>query len=270
MLGEEKPSAPRVFVHRRRFGSHDKTSKAAGLHIEEGDDRLVEIGASDVNGPRAPMRPAARKPCGCHRAMHARSLWICSLAVWGIAVVTGCVILQAYAASPGPAIHPLPSWPEGSVIPLDGRRPTLLMFLHPLCPCSSASVDELFELLGRGGDRVAAHVVILRAGSRKVETGPRIDGSLRELPGLATWDDQGGKLARRFGVFTSGHVLLYDPLGRLLFSGGITPARGHRGENFGRSAVLAELLGEPADRCSAPAFGCPLFDPQPEPAEARP
>jgi hypothetical protein len=241
-----------------------------GFDIEDGDDRLVEIGASDVNGPSGAMRPAATKPSGSRRAMQPRVAWICLLAVWGIAVVTGCVILEAYAASPGAAVQPVSSWPEGSVIPLDGRRPTLVMFLHPFCPCSRASVDELTELLARGGDRVAAHVVILRTGSRKLETGPRIDGSLRGLPGLATWDDEGGKLARRFGVLTSGHVLLYDPLGRLLFSGGITPARGHRGDNFGRSAVLAELFGEPADRCRAPAFGCPLFDPQPETAEARP
>ncbi len=236
----------------------------------EGDDRLVEIGASDVNGPSSPVRTAAGKSSRCRRAMQPRFGWICLLAVWAIAVVTGCVILEAYAASPGAAVQHRSRWPAGSVIPLDGRRPTLLVFLHPFCPCSSASVDEFFELLGRAGDRVAAHAVILRPGTRQVETGPRIDGLLRELPGLATWEDEGGKLARRFGVLTSGHVLLYDPLGRLLFSGGITSARGHRGESFGRTAVLAELLGEQADRRSAPVFGCPLFDPQPERAEARP
>ena len=40
------------------------------------------------------------------------------------------------------------TWPQDSVIPLDGRRSDALMFLHPFCPCSSASVDELSEILG--------------------------------------------------------------------------------------------------------------------------
>jgi hypothetical protein len=203
--------------------------------------------------------------------MQLRFPWICLLAVWGIAVAAGCLILQAYAASPGATARPLPTWPEPTVIPLDARRPTLLMFLHPFCPCSRASVDELSEILARSGGRVAAHVVILRIESEKRDAGPRIDGSLRNLPGLTRWSDEDGALARRFGVGTSGHVLLYDPRGRLLYSGGITPARGHRGDNFGRAAVLSEVFGKPGDRCSTPAFGCPLFDTQPEQAgEARP
>ena len=203
--------------------------------------------------------------------MRPRFPWICLFAGWGIAVTAGCLILQAYAASPGAAVQPLRTWPEASQIPLDGRRPTLLMFIHPLCPCSAASVDELSEILARSGDRVAAHAVVLGTGSKTLGAGPRIDGSLSQLSGLTTWDDEGGALARRFGVLTSGHVVLYDPQGRLLYSGGITPARGHRGENFGRAAVLATLFGKVSDRCCAPAFGCPLLDPQPEPAaEARP
>ena len=203
--------------------------------------------------------------------MQLRFPWICLLAVWGIAVTAGCLILQAYAASPGAAVQPLRTWPEPTVIPLDARRPTLLMFLHPLCPCSGASVDELSEILARSGDRVAAHVVVMWTESKSPEAGPRIDGSLSQFPGLTTWDDKRGALARRFGVRTSGHVVLYDAQGRLLYSGGITPARGHRGDNYGRNAVLAEIFGKGADRCRAPAFGCPLFDPGPEPpAEARP
>jgi hypothetical protein len=137
------------------------------------------------------------------------------------------------------------------------------MFLHPLCPCSSASVDELSELVGRFGNRVSTHVVILRTHMLDRGGGPRIDGSLASAAGLTTWDDNDGELARRFGVRTSGHVLLYDPEGRLLYSGGITPARGHRGDNYGRTAVLAEVLGEPSERRSGPAFGCALFESDP-------
>ena len=49
--------------------------------------------------------------------------------------------------------------------------------------------------------------------------------------------DPGGAEARRFGVATSGHVLLYDTRGDLIFSGGITPGRGEQGDNAGPGGV---------------------------------
>jgi hypothetical protein len=184
------------------------------------------------------------------------------MVVWGISIAAGCVVLQAYANQPGKA-GPSPSgWPKECVIPLDDRRPTLLLFLHPLCPCSRASVDELAELVAFCGDRLAAHIVVLRTDSLENEG---LDRDV--LPGMKTWDDDGGALARRFGVLTSGHVLLYDPHGRLRYSGGITPARGHRGNNFGRSAVLAAVLGATQDSGPIPVFGCPLFEPRSTQAE---
>jgi hypothetical protein len=52
--------------------------------------------------------------------------------------------------------------------------------------------------------------------------------------------------------------LLYDTAGRLLFSGGITAARGHSGDNAGREAIVALLAGAPTDRTQTPVFGCKL------------
>ena len=154
----------------------------------------------------------------------------------------------------------LSDWPRGTVIPLDHRHPTLLIFLHPLCPCSSASVDELEELVRRTGDRVGLHAVVLRTASLQTEGSGDVERSLADVPAIKIWQDMDGAEARRFGVLTSGHVLLYEPGGRLIFSGGITRSRGHRGDNFGRSALLAAIHGERIDRGSIPVFGCPLFD----------
>jgi hypothetical protein len=53
-------------------------------------------------------------------------------------------------------------------------------------------------------------------------------------------------------------VVLYNAAGALLFSGGITAARGHEGDNAGREMVLAHLAANDAGR-RAPVFGCPLF-----------
>jgi hypothetical protein len=51
---------------------------------------------------------------------------------------------------------------------------------------------------------------------------------------------------------------VYDAAGRRLFSGGITPARGHQGDSFGRRRILALLSGSTTDRAESPAFGCAL------------
>ena len=68
--------------------------------------------------------------------------------------------------------------------------------------------------------------------------------------------------ARLFEARTSGHVVLYDAGGRLLFSGGITRARGHVGDNYGRQQVSSLLRNHTVRVADGPVFGCPLEDPQ--------
>jgi hypothetical protein len=218
---------------------------------------------SAENAIAAQLAPDVRCRSGCRSRTPLLFPWSCLLALWGVAIAAGCVVLEAYATSPGAEGRSVSDWPRATVIPLDGRNPTLLMFLHPLCPCSSASVDELRELVGRCGDRVGLHAVVLRTACLQTEGSGDVERSLADVPGIKTWQDMDGAEARRFGVLTSGHVLLYEPGGRLIFSGGITPSRGHRGDNFGRRALLAAILGEPRDRRSIPVFGCPLFEFQP-------
>ena len=60
---------------------------------------------------------------------------------------------------------------------------------------------------------------------------------------------------------TSGHALLYDARSRLEFSGGITVARGHAGDNVGRSAIEALIAGDVTVLRQAPVFGCALHNP---------
>jgi hypothetical protein len=84
--------------------------------------------------------------------------------------------------------------------------------------------------------------------------------SAARIPGVKVLEDSDGSEARRFNSATSGQALLYDPQGHLLFSGGITAARGHSGDNAGRDAIVSLVNANPADRNQTPVFGCPLFD----------
>jgi hypothetical protein len=71
--------------------------------------------------------------------------------------------------------------------------------------------------------------------------------------------DDNGDEADRFGSWTSGQTLLYDRDGQLVYSGGITGARGKPGDNTGRSTVLDILAGAQQTRATTQVFGCSLF-----------
>jgi hypothetical protein len=146
----------------------------------------------------------------------------------------------------------------------DGRRPTLLIFLHPRCPCSRASLAELASVVDGCGGRAAARAILFAPREARI---PRdLRAALADRPELDVRLDPDGEEARRFGVATSGHVLLYDRGGALIYSGGITPGRGERGDNRGRAALLGLIMGEKGEDPGIPVFGCPLATPTPRTA----
>ena len=193
-------------------------------------------------------------PCDASRTL-------CFLAAWSSVVAGGYFLLVDYSSSPGPASTIAASWPEGMELPLDRTQPTLVIFAHPRCPCTRASLRELERVLARAPG-AKAHVIFF--------TVPGGDGSWARtdlwdfavsLPGTAVHVDQGGRMALAFGAATSGEVAVYSPAGALLFQGGLTPSRGHQGDSNGARAVLAALRGERALIGTSPVFGCLLSGP---------
>jgi hypothetical protein len=183
-----------------------------------------------------------------------------AVGTWLLAVVTAMGLLANYSNSPGSVGTPPDRWPADSRISPDVSRPTLVMFAHPRCPCTRASLCELEVLMSRCQGRVSARVLFLKA------TGTTDDWAETDLwrtasaiPGATVHCDEAGSEAARFHAQTSGYILLYDRGGRLLFQGGITMSRGHNGDNPGRSA-LEELLSEQmSNQVKTPVFGCSLF-----------
>ena len=163
-------------------------------------------------------------------------------------------------ARPGRGAHPPSHWPEGSRIERSPGRATLVMLVHPQCPCSRASIAELAVLMTHLQGRLSAHVLFLQPASLPDDwTQTDLWESAAAIPGVEAIRDADGVEARRFDAATSGQVVLYDTTGKLLFSGGITPARGHSGGNSGRDAILALLGGSPSEWSETPVFGCALF-----------
>lgn len=184
---------------------------------------------------------------------------------WALSVGFGFCLLGAYQGRPGDPGAAAGRWPDGSSIVRSRTKPTLLMFLHPLCPCSGASVAEWQRLTTRQGKRVAPVVVMVAPSGPASGEWDRteLESAASSTPGVEVKRDRGGLEAERFGVATSGHVLLFDTDGTLQFSGGITAARGHEGGNDGLDALTALIEGGRPSRSEWPVFACPLVRPRP-------
>jgi hypothetical protein len=133
------------------------------------------------------------------------------------------------------------------------------MFAHPKCPCTHASLDELAALMAESRGRVSARVCFFQpanSGADWRETSLWKEAAA--ISGVIVFPDEAGREAARFGVETSGDIVLYDPGGRLAFHGGITVARGRAGESAGRAVLAGLLAGNTPSRTTTPVYGCPL------------
>jgi hypothetical protein len=180
--------------------------------------------------------------------------------LWLAIIVGGSLILAREEFTPVQALAQGKTFPAGSAIPLSSFQPTLILFVHPLCPCTRASFHELEDLLAEVPNKVSVVVVFtIPEGLPSDWKKGDLWQSAMALSGIHVMQDDRGIESRRFNVTGSGHCLLYSPSGALLFSGGITASRGHDGENPGRLALVSLISTGRADIHGTPVFGCSLL-----------
>ncbi len=189
-------------------------------------------------------------------------LWFLLSLIWLGASAGGLAWLWSYSLTPGEIRLTGRDWPEGSRLAPEPGKFSLLMFVHPECPCSQASLEDLGQLLARSGGRLDARVVFLQPEEMKEAWA---DTSLwrqaREIPGVKVVGDADGREAGLFSAATSGDTFVYDKAGRLVFHGGLTAGRGHCGDNDGSTLILDLLEGRDAGMASpagTPVYGCSL------------
>lgn len=149
------------------------------------------------------------------------------------------------------------SWPPDSTIAIESR-PNLIIFLHPKCSCSLATVNELKKILARLNTENIRKLAIFYCPEN--ESSEWIQTALweqtRRISDLDVVVDRGGRESRKFGVNTSGHVKLFDRRGKSSFDGGITSSRGCAGDNLGASALSQLIAGRGKSTHGIPVFGC--------------
>lgn len=194
-----------------------------------------------------------------------RSVLFVGIVSWLSLAILGLWLLWGYETTPGIAAESPRQWPAESRIKLATDHQTLVMLAHPHCPCTRASLGELASIMAHSGGRVRAYVLFIKP--EGFSDGWELTDlwqTASDIPGVRTILDGDGREARLFHAATSGETILYDPQGRLLFSGGITGSRGHFGDNAGQAAVIALVNDETTDHSDTAVFGCPLFNPRSE------
>ena len=182
--------------------------------------------------------------------------------LWACAVLACFAALERHANQRG-TVSPLgATWPVGSVLKPGSDKATALIFAHPKCPCTQASIQEFQRIEARhvgAFDTVVLFTV--PASDHEDWRSTRLVQQARNLRSAHIFFDPGGREASLFNAAVSGQVLLFAPDGHLLYSGGVTPARGHEGDNAGQAAFERALthLDDPA--VSFPVFGCGLINP---------
>jgi hypothetical protein len=178
------------------------------------------------------------------------ALWLAG-ATWLVAVGGGFVALWAYKTTPGVAAAAPATWPTESRIERARDGATLVMFAHPRCSCTRASLHELEALLARVSHPprvVVAFTLPGGVGDDWMET--ELWRSAEAIPGAQVFADRGGREAAMFASRTSGTALV--------FSGGITSLRDHEGDSAGQERIVALLTGHAPDKATSPVFGCEL------------
>ena len=194
--------------------------------------------------------------------MGSRVLVTAAVSIWLTAVSIGLGLVNHYAATPGREGSPVESWSSRGLVEIESGQPALIVFIHPLCPCTRATLEEVEHLVALCGDAVSTHIVcVVAEGLDDRWRESDLVERARSLEHVRFWVDDGGEEATRLGALTSGHVMLYDATGHLVMHGGITASRGHAGESRGAEAIVDLVRGLTTTEHrhgSFPVFGCPL------------
>lgn len=173
---------------------------------------------------------------------------------WAGLIAIGVRAFYLRETTPGERGTEVTQWPADSRLPRSTTAATLLMFLHPGCSCSRASVSELAQLMSATRARPRLVVVFVTD-----EPGGSLWDAVGEIAGAERILDRDAIEATRFGARTSGHVEVYDARGALAYAGGITGSRGHVGDNMGKRSIASVLDGFAPITAHYGVFGCGLL-----------
>ena len=182
---------------------------------------------------------------------------------WVGLLALGMVMLAQYSNKPGALDNTVLKFPRNTNIQLSANKSTMLVFLHPYCSCSLATLENLERLQPSIKNKVEIYALFFSPSSQSADWSKTISWyKAARIPRVHVMKDTDGQIAKQFHAATSGYVVVYGIDGHKIFSGGITPSRGHSGESKGTEAITA-LLNTAVSKTKAVqtfVFGCSILN----------
>ena len=186
---------------------------------------------------------------------------VMAVCVWVVGCCAGFWLLYRYELTPCPSAQPpaksMTSWSKAK----QPGQLSLVVFAHPKCPCTRATLGELDRLMARCVNKVSA-IVFFYKPSGYTDNWSHTDlwKHAEAIPGVQPRVDTDGIEAQRAGAVTSGQAILMDKDGLILFCGGLTSGRGHAGDNSGSASIYSFITTGRSPVKRTPVFGCSLVE----------
>lgn len=185
------------------------------------------------------------------------------LFLWTSLIIIGFTLVGHYETTPGQTKESHLFWPAKSHLKRQPEKTTLVLFAHPHCACTRASLEELSKILSSRlkEETTNTYVVFYKSdklGSNLEKTA--IWQQAASIPHVTVLADNNGREAEKFQATVSGQTFLYDTEGKLQFNGGITAFRGHIGDNYGEESIITFLNKGYTKTKHTFVFGCSLLN----------
>ncbi len=140
----------------------------------------------------------------------------------------------------------------------------LIVAVHPKCPCTQNTLNELERLLAHATEEyyVTALAFVPTEHSspedqRQWLVSTNID-SIQRLQHFEIVNDLGGEIAADLEMEISGTIAVLGKDGDTIFRGGITGSRSCVADNVGSQTLARILAGKTVSQTVTPVFGCSI------------
>jgi hypothetical protein len=202
-----------------------------------------------------PIHFRTHRPAAPPRAGARIGFWI---ALWGASIAAATSSFWSYSQIGDMPSGLLPSAERIAAVGLEPGCITLIIGLHPHCPCTRGISEELNRLAAESEDY---RFVVLASCPQDAMSSWMDTPSIRELerlPRTRIIADECGMIASSLGMIRSGHVIVIGADGFPRYSGGMTSSPLHSLGRPAREAATEVAVGTPLSATTAMVFGCPL------------
>jgi hypothetical protein len=180
---------------------------------------------------------------------------------WLLMLAGGLLYFNKYETTPGSTRPSSDRWPTNGSVAFSPGKVNLVVFAHPRCPCTRASLAELKSLLKDCPATVSTHILFwVPPNASSAWTTSALWKQAGAIADVHLVADKGGQQADCFGATTSGHLMIFAPDGTRIYSGGLTNGRGRLGNDSGLAAIRTLIIQQQPLPAETAVYGCPLFN----------